>query len=301
MLRRDCEPLYNILSNLIMSVLEEIKIAFIGPGVMAEAMISGLIRNNIVEAGALHASGPRLERVEQLQARYGLHPFTDKTAAARRADVVVLSVKPQMLDRVLEELRGSILPGALVLSIVAGAPIKKISQGLDHSIIIRSMPNTPAQIGEGITVWTASTSVTDGQREIASQILGALGESIYVKEESYLDMATALSGTGPAYVFLFMEAMVDAGVHLGFPRRIAQQLVAQTVRGSVDYFEKRDDPVHLARLRNQVTSPGGTSAEALYYLEKAGFRTAISRAIWAAFERSRELGEGAESHRPDSN
>jgi pyrroline-5-carboxylate reductase len=129
--------------------------------------------------------------------------------------------------------------------------------------------------------------------------LGALGEEIYVEEEYYLDMATALSGTGPAYVFLFMEAMVDAGVHLGFPRRIAERLVAQTVRGSVDYYQKRDDPVHLARLRNQVTSPGGTSAEALYYLEKAGLRTAISRAIWAAFERSQELGKGAEVHPPE--
>ena len=125
-----------------------------------------------------------------------------------------------------------------------------------------------------------------------------------MEEEHYLDMATALSGTGPAYVFLFMEAMVDAGVHMGFPRRIAEQLVAQTVRGSVDYYQKRDDPVHLARLRNEVTSPGGTTAAALYFLEKAGFRTAISRAIWAAYERSQELGAGGKSHvpeRPDSN
>ena len=130
-------------------------------------------------------------------------------------------------------------------------------------------------------------------------ILGALGEEVFLEEDYYLDMATALSGTGPAYVFLFMEAMVDAGVHLGFPRRIAEQLVAQTVRGSVDYYNLRDDPVHLARLRNEVTSPGGTSAAALYYLEKAGFRTAISRAIWAAYERSIELGKGASSRPPE--
>ena len=129
-----------------------------------------------------------------------------------------------------------------------------------------------------------------------------LGDQIFLEDEYYLDMATALSGTGPAYVFLFMEAMVDAGVHLGFERHIAEHLVAQTVRGSVDYFTKRDDPVHLARLRNQVTSPGGTSAAALYYLEKAGFRTAISRAIWAAYERSRELGTSAKTtHAPKDN
>jgi pyrroline-5-carboxylate reductase len=182
-----------------------------------------------------------------------------------------------------------------VLSIVAGAPISKISAGLGHELVVRSMPNTPAQIGEGITVWTAAPGVSERQRDAARQILGALGEEIYVEDETYLDMATALSGTGPAYVFLFMEAMVDAGVHLGFPRRIAEQLVAQTVRGSVDYY-RRASAEHLARLRNQVTSPGGTSAAALYYLEKAGFRTAISRAIWAAYERSQELGRGGASH-----
>jgi pyrroline-5-carboxylate reductase len=202
---------------------------------------------------------------------------------------------------VLSGLRGAVQPGALVLSIVAGATIEKISKGLEHTAVVRSMPNTPAQIGEGITVWTAARAVSAEQQEMARRILAALGEEIFVEEETYLDMATALSGTGPAYVFLFMEAMVDAGVHLGFPRRIAERLVAQTVRGSVDYYTRREDPVHLARLRNEVTSPGGTSAAALYYLEKAGFRTAISRAIWAAYERSQELGKGGKSHDPEKN
>lgn len=275
------------------------KIAFIGPGVMAEAMISGLIRTHVAQAEALIAAGPGVERLKQLQERYGIHTFTDNAEAARQADVVVLSVKPQRLDRVLVGLKGAIQPSALVLSIVAGASIDKISRGLGHKIIVRSMPNTPAQIGEGITVWTASEGVSEEQLEMTRQVLGALGEEIFVEEENYLDMATALSGTGPAYVFLFMEAMVDAGVHLGFPRRIAERLVAQTVRGSVDYYTHREDPVHLARLRNEVTSPGGTTAVALYYLEKAGFRTAISRAIWAAYVRSQELGKGGKSHPPE--
>jgi pyrroline-5-carboxylate reductase len=213
--------------------------------------------------------------------------------------VVVLSVKPQRLDGVLTGMRGALQEQALVLSIVAGAPIGKIAGILDHNAVVRSMPNTPAQIGEGITVWTAAPAVTTDQREMARQILAALGQEIFMEEETYLNMATALSGTGPAYVFLFMEAMVDAGVHLGFPRRVAEQLVAQTVRGSVDYYTRTDDPAHLAHLRNQVTSPGGTSAAALYYLEKAGFRTAISRAVWAAYERSRELGKDAKAHWPD--
>jgi len=284
-----------------MPLFTNLNIAFVGPGAMGEAMIAGVIRKGLAEPGALIAAGPRVERLEEIREAYGVRVALENAEAATQSDVVILSVKPQRLDKVLLGLRGSIRPGALVLSIVAGASIKKILSGLHHPIIVRSMPNTPAQIGEGITVWTASPDVSEEQREMTRQILGALGEQVFVEEETYLDMATALSGTGPAYVFLFMEAMVDAGVHLGFPRRIAEQLVAQTVRGSVDYYTRRDDPVHLARLRNEVTSPGGTTATALYYLEKAGFRTAISRAVWAAYERSIELGRGGKSHSPEQS
>ncbi len=280
-------------------MFENHQIAFIGPGVMAEAMIYGLIDHKVVGREQISAAGPELDRLEEVYNRYKITVSPDNLSTAQPADVVVLSVKPQVLDTVMVGLKGAIKPGALVLSIVAGASIEKISTGLCHSIVVRCMPNTPAQIGEGITVWTASKDVTDIQREMARQILGALGQEIYMDEENYLDMATALSGTGPAYVFLFMEAMVDAGVHLGFSRKIAEQLVAQTVRGSVDYYMGRNPNVHLARLRNEVTSPGGTSAAALYYLEKAGFRTAISRAIWAAYERSQELGKSAKSHPPE--
>lgn len=276
------------------------KIVFIGPGVMAEAMIAGLIRQEVAHKSQLIATGPREERGDELKARYGIEAMTDNAAAARMADVIVLSVKPQRLDTVLTGIQGDVQPDALILSIVAGAPITKIAGILDHKSVVRAMPNTPAQIGEGITVWTAAPAVSDSQRDMAQKILSAFGEEIFLEEEYYLNMATALSGTGPAYVFLFMEAMVDAGVHLGFPRRVAEQLVAQTVRGSVDYYSRTSDPVHLARLRNQVTSPGGTSAAALYYLEKAGFRTAISRAVWAAYERSRELGRDAKAHWPEN-
>jgi len=277
-----------------------IKIAFIGPGVMAEAMIAGLVTNGLAAAESIVVSGPNLARVEELGKRYRVGFVTDNAAAAEGAAVVVLAVKPQRLDRVLQDIRGSVPPTALVISIVAGATIAKIAGGLGHDAIVRSMPNTPAQIGEGITVWTVSETVAEQQKETAREILTAFGDEVFVDEERFLDMATALSGTGPAYVFLFMEAMVDAGVHLGFSRRIAQTLVEKTVRGSVDFYTKRDDPVHLARLRNQVTSPGGTSAAALYYLEKAGFRTALSRAIWAAYERSRELGVDSSAHWPET-
>ncbi|HBX70961.1 MAG TPA: pyrroline-5-carboxylate reductase [Chloroflexi bacterium] len=282
-------------------MFEHCKITFIGSGAMAEAMISGMIRNQLAQPEALWAADPRIDRLVELQQRYGIQYATTNVEAVSLADVVVLSVKPQVLQRVLNDLKSHLEPEALVLSIVAGAPIQKISEGLNHKLVVRSMPNTPAQIGQGITVWTAAKAVSTDRLEMARQILGALGEEIFLEDEYYLDMATALSGSGPAYVFLFMEAMVDAGVHLGFERHIAEKLVAQTVRGSVDYFTKRDDPVHLARLRNQVTSPGGTSAAALYYLEKAGFRTAISRAVWAAYERSRELGSNAKTHAPESD
>ncbi len=280
------------------STLHGRRIAFIGPGTMAEAMIAGLIREGVAPPQALIAAGPRAERLEALTARYGIRTSTDNAAAAREADVVVLSIKPQVLGKVLPGLHGQIAPEALVLSIVAGAPIARLSEGLAHPAVVRAMPNTPAQIGMGITVWTASAQVTEPQRAMARGVLAALGEEIFMEDEVYLDMATALSGTGPAYVFLFMEALVDAGVHLGFPRRVAERLVVQTVQGAAAYYERQQGEVHLAHLRNQVTSPGGTSAAALYYLEKAGFRTAISRAVWAAYERALSLAQNGKPQPP---
>jgi pyrroline-5-carboxylate reductase len=269
------------------------KIVFIGPGVMAEAMIAGLLRKELARPENITASGPRPERGEQLHKKYGIKATMDNASAVHEADVVVLSVKPQRLSEVMKGIKG-VRADALVLSIIAGASIKKIGAGLKHKSVVRSMPNTPGQIGEGITVWTASKDVTEEQQEMARAIIGALGQEVFVEDESYLDMATALSGSGPAYVFLFTEALIDAGVHMGFPRRIAEQLVLQTIKGSADFYEQAER--HPATLRNQVTSPGGTSAEALYYLEKAGFRTAISRAVWAAYQRSLELGKEKPGH-----
>ncbi|MFO7585805.1 MAG: pyrroline-5-carboxylate reductase [Anaerolineales bacterium] len=278
------------------------KIAFIGSGAMGEAMLAGLLRRGLSQPENLHTADIHTERVEELREKYGTLPFTDNTLAVSGADVVILSVKPQRLSDVLGGLKGHIRPDALVLSIVAGAKISKISRGLGHNAVVRSMPNTPAQISRGITVWIASEAVDDAQKETARNVLGALGEQVEVDDENYLDMATALSGTGPGYVFLFMEAMIDAGVHLGFSRRISEQLVIETIKGSVAYYENLNQKgeTHVAALRNQVTSPGGTTAEAMYFLEKAGFRTAVSRAIWAAYERSLELGKEAPTHPPES-
>jgi pyrroline-5-carboxylate reductase len=300
MLKPDSGLHYNILAHKgERALFEQRKIAFIGSGVMGEAMIAGIIRQGLAPLRSLIAAEPRTERLEEIRSLYGIEMTMDNATAATQADVIVLSVKPQSLIKVFTSLKGCVQPHALVLSIVAGAPISKITGGLEHAAVVRSMPNTPAQIGEGITVWTAAPEVTEEQRQMAQRILQALGEEVFVEDETYLDMATALSGTGPAYVFLFMEAMVDAGVHLGFHRSVSERLVAQTVRGSVDYYLKKQHTAHLASMRNQVTSPAGTTAAALYYLEKAGFRTAVSRAIWAAYERSQELGKDAKSQSPE--
>ena len=273
-------------------MLNDIDFAFVGSGVMAEAMIRGLTAQAGVPGDRITASGPRAERGEELRSRYGVRPTTDNLAGLDGAQIVVLSVKPQVLHGVMEQLSGRIAPDALVLSIVAGARIEAISHTLRHESVARSMPNTPAQIGLGMTVWTCGADLSEAHRAQAQAVFGSFGEEIFVADERYLDMATALSGTGPAYVFIFMEAMVDAGVHLGFSRRVAEQMVYQTVLGSVEYA--RQAGRHLATLRNQVTSPGGTSAEALYHIEKGGLRTVMSRAIWAAYQKSRRLGKGVE-------
>ncbi len=265
-------------------------IGFIGSGVMGEAMIGALLGQHVVEANQIIASDVLETRGMELEKRYGVRWTTDNCEVARGSDVLVLSIKPQVLDKVLKELHLDGRKPKVVLSIIAGVHIQQLSEGLHNPNVIRAMPNTPARIGQGITVWTATSEVPPEQREQVRTILTSFGQEVFVDTEDYLDMATALSGTGPAYVFLFMEAMIDAGVHLGFSRRVAEQLVIQTMRGSVEYAAASKE--HPAALRNQVTSPGGTSAEAIYHLEKGGLRTVISRAVWAAYQRSVALGAG---------
>jgi len=270
--------------------LQDKRIAFIGSGVMAEAMINGLITQKLLTGAQISAADPREDRGAELVNRYGLRFSTDNATVVENADIIVISTKPQVVGQVFHSLNGKGSRASMVLSILAGVKIGALAEGLFNPNIVRAMPNTPAQIGEGITVWTATPEVPDGSRDEARALLGALGEEMYVDDEKFLDMATALSGTGPAYVFLFMEALIDAGVHMGFSRRDAERLVLKTVRGSVDYA--MHSGLHPAQLRNQVTSPGGTSAEAIYQLEKGGLRTVISRAVWAAFQRSVALGKG---------
>jgi pyrroline-5-carboxylate reductase len=273
-------------------VLQDVTVAFVGAGTMAEAMIQALLRAEALPPERVIASHPRPERAAELASRYGIRVTADNAAAGAEADVVVLSVKPQVLATVAADLNGQVRPGALVFSIIAGMPVRTLAAGLDHAAVVRSMPNTPAKVGAGMTVWTASPEVSQEQRAQAQAILRTMGHELYVGHEDALDMATAVSGTGPTYVFLVMEALVDAAVHLGFSRREARILVIQTVLGSVLYAQQSDR--HLAELRNMVTSPGGTSAEAIYQLEKGGLRTVLSKAVWAAYQKSRVLGSRAQ-------
>jgi pyrroline-5-carboxylate reductase len=274
-------------------MFENNTITFVGSGMMAEAMIRGLLSQKIVQSDQIIASGPRPERGEELRAKHNVQTTCSNMEAAEAGDIVVLSIKPQVLDMVLYEIRGHLRRQNLLLSIIAGVPIQRLANNTAHAAVVRAMPNTPAQIGQGMTVWTATPEVGEKQKKQAQLILGSLGQEIFVAEESYLDMATALSGTGPAYVFMFMEAMIDAGVHMGFSRRVAEQLVFQTLQGSVAYAAQSHK--HVAELRNQVTSPGGTTAEALYHMEKGGLRTVLSRGIFAAYQRSIALGMNKKS------
>jgi pyrroline-5-carboxylate reductase len=266
--------------------------AFVGSGVMGEAMIKGLLTQNLTTADCIVASDPWQERLEFIQATYGVSVTNDNAAAVRGADIVVMSIKPQSLPKVGKDLHSRIHPDALVLSILAGTRITTLQNKLFHDRIVRAMPNTPAQLGKGMTVWTATSQVAGEQLRFTEAILGAMGEQLQVEEESFLDMATGLSGSGPGFVMLLIEAMIDAGVHMGFARRDSEKMVLQTIDGSVALM--RASGKHSAELKNQVTSPGGTTAAGLYELEKASIRATISDAIFAAYRRSQELGAMSE-------
>lgn len=264
------------------------RIAFIGSGAMGEAMIKGMAAQGVIQPGHIVASDPVAARREQMKTQFGVSTSETNVSAVQDADVVVLSVKPQVLPKVMAELKGKIPDTALVLSIVAGVPIASMQAGLAHDRIVRTMPNTPAQIGKGVTVWVATSAVTALQRQQTHAILNALGEQVMVEEEHYLDMATGLSGSGPGYIFLIIESMIDAGVQIGFSRADSLKIVLQTIEGSVALV--RSTGLHPAELKNRVTSPAGTTAAGLFELEQSGVRAAIIRAVEAATRRSEELG-----------
>jgi pyrroline-5-carboxylate reductase len=272
-----------------MSSLTNRTIATVGSGVMAEAMIAGFLRANLVEPSQIVASHPRAERRAALEATHGIRVVASNTEAIDGADVIVFAVKPQMLAKVGREIGPHLRPGQLVLSVLAGPTTKALTAVLGYDEVVRAMPNTPARIGNGMTVWYATAATTADQRAQAKALLGALGAELEVEDEKWVAMATAVSGTGPAYVFLVMEALIDAAVHIGFPRHVAHDLVIETLEGSTRFAKQSGD--HPAVLRNAVTSPAGTSAAAIHELESGRLRTVLSEAVWAAFRRTVELGD----------
>lgn len=273
--------------------LTDARIAIIGSGVMAEAMIAGLLRNGSLAPEHIVASHPRAERRVALERDYAIRTVDRNAEAAATADVIVLGIKPQMLTRVGRDLRPVLRDGQLVLSILAGGTTTALATALGHRQLVRSMPNTPARLGKGMTVWYATPEVTEVQREQAATLLRSLGAELAVDDERLVAMATAVSGTGPTYVFLVMEALIDAAVHLGFPRHVAHDLVIETLEGSTLFA--KSSGLHPAELRNMVTSPGGTSAAALHELESGRLRTVLSEAVWAAYRRTEELGRQLEA------
>ena len=287
--------------------LNGVRLALIGTGVMAEAIIAGLLRHRLVEPNQIIGSHPRANRRQELVEKYGIAMTENNREAAtpksgdqvNGPSVVILAVKPQRIIAVLHELKGAIQHDQLVLSIVAGAKLETIRHELNHHAVVRAMPNTPAQIGEGITAWTATAEVNEGQASQVQSMLAALGKCIRVENERQIDMATALSATGPTYVFLVMEALIDAGVHLGFSRHVSQELVVEMMLGSVLFA--KESGKHPAELRNMVTSPGGTSAAAIYQIEKGSLRTVLSKAVWAAYQRAEALGQEPHSRSSEKN
>jgi pyrroline-5-carboxylate reductase len=264
-----------------------VKIALIGGGAMGEAIIASVLKANVASASDIRVAELYGARRKQLEETYAVTATEQPQDAVDGAEYVMLAVKPQEFGKAAQMVSGR-AKSATAVSIMAGVTINQIRHDLGMESVVRAMPNTPAQIGEGMTVWTATHSVTDAARDGARRILGALGKEAYVPEERYLDMATALSGSGPAYVFLFIEALIDAGVHVGLSRDLSTTMALQTVIGSARYAEETKR--NVAELRNQVTSPGGTTVEALRALENGGFRAAVLEAVIAAFEKSKALG-----------
>lgn len=264
------------------------RITFIGSGVMGEAMLQGILDKGLAKANDIVASDISTERCSYIKERYGVHTTPNNRSAVEKAEFIILAIKPISLPEVMGELNGCLQTEQLVLSIVAGARVDRICQGLDHRKVIRAMPNMPAQIGEGITIWTATNEVGEVDRKKARSIIGALGIELFSKEENYIDMATAVSGSGPAYVFTVIESLIDGAVQIGLPHKIARELVLQTVSGATHLAQKSGK--HPAELRNLITSPGGTTAQGLLQLEEGGLRALLARAIITSYEKAKALG-----------
>ena len=256
---------------------------------MAEALLGGILESGLASVDEIGVGEPVEARRAYLEERYGMKTHPANTDALLGADIAVLAVKPQSLQDVMEEIGGGIRADVAVVSIVAGAGMDALVRGLAHPAVIRVMPNTPAQIGAGMSVWTAAPEVSGAKTEATRRMLQTLGAELYVTDEKLIDMATALSASGPAYVFMFVESLIDAGVYLGMPRDMARRLALETVLGSARLV--KESGRHPAELKDMVTSPAGTTIEALLSMERSGFRASVLQAVIAAYDRSVALGE----------
>lgn len=265
------------------------QVAFIGAGNMARSIIGGLLAEGFAPQ-QISASGVRQENLDQLAAATGIDTATDNQAIARRADVVVLAVKPQVLKTVALELRPVLGHRPLIISVAAGITTRSLAQWLgEDQAIVRAMPNTPGQVRAGATGLYASARVTADQRALADRILAAVGVVQWLDDEALLDAVTAVSGSGPAYFFLMMEAMIEAGEALGLSRQCATDLTLQTAYGAARLAQESD--VDVAELRRRVTSPGGTTQQAIASFEQDQIRAVFQRAMTACATRAKELSE----------
>lgn len=266
-------------------------IGFIGTGNMAEALIRGLLRAQVVKPEQIWGSEPRQSRLEQIKQRYGIHVTKYNVDVVRHSQIVVLSVKPQILPAILDEIAANLKPKALVISVAAGVPIAVIEARLPAGMrVIRTMPNTPALVGAGATALSANQHASVDDMKIAEQIFRSVGITVTLDEEQ-LDAVTGLSGSGPAFLFLVIEALSDAGVKMGLSRYNSLALAAHTVLGSAKLLLETGE--HPGQLKDMVTSPGGTAIAGLHTLEAGGLRTTLINAVEAATLRSRQLGEAA--------
>jgi pyrroline-5-carboxylate reductase len=269
--------------------LRAARIGFLGSGNMAGALMSGLLRSKSVDAAQIRASDPRSERLAELRAEHGIVTHTDNAELVAWANMIVLAVKPQTAPKVLDECGPSIGPGHLVVSIAAGLPIRAIEARVGKGTrIVRAMPNTPAIVQAGATAVSPSDTATDADLAAARALFDAVGKTVTL-DEAHLDAVTGLSGSGPAYVMLFIEALADGGVRMGLPRDVALTLSTQVVYGSAKLL--LDTGEHPARMREMVTSPAGTTIAGLSALEARAVRGAVMEAVEKATLRSTELGK----------
>ncbi|MBM4125094.1 MAG: pyrroline-5-carboxylate reductase [Nitrospira sp.] len=263
------------------------KLAFIGAGQMTEALLGGLLASHVVEPAFLWATDVNQERCDLIKQRFGVRVGAENRAAASWADVVVLAIKPQLLESVLKDL-GPALAGRLVISIMAGVSIRSIAKLAPSDVrIVRVMPNAPTLVREGMSALAVGPGVTEAEAELARRLFEAVGRAVTL-DESLMDAVTGLSGSGPAYVFMAIEALADGGVKMGLPRSVAELLAAQTVLGAARMALATSE--HPARLKDRVASPGGTTIAGLHQLERGGLRASLIAAVEAAAKKSKELG-----------